>query len=381
VLYAFCSQANCSDGSEPAAGLVMDGSGNLYGTAYQGGANLNCSYGNGDGCGTVFEIAADGTETTLYSFCPEANCADGADPQAGLVLDGAGNLYGTTLIGGTSANCSEGGVTGCGTVFEVSPGGTETVLYSFCSQANCSDGNGPYACLIFDGSGNLYGTTGGGGNGTGCGSETGCGTVFELAPSGTETVLYSFCPSGNCSGGDFPFAGVIMDSAGNLYGTTLNAHGADGAVYELAPDGTETVLHTFTGGSDGAGPRGGVIMDSTGNLYGTTEYGGNTSCPDHMGCGTVYKLAPDGTETQLNVFKSQKKGVTPLAGVIADSEGNLYGTAFYGGVPAARARVVVISTLPAAERFSRFLRAARKAFSIPSAPRRIAATASGRSPV
>jgi uncharacterized repeat protein (TIGR03803 family) len=123
-----------------------------------------------------------------------------------------------------------------------------------------------------------------------------------------------------------------MDGAGNLYGTTADAHLADGVVFKLNPGGTETVLHTFTGGSDGAGPQAGVIMDSAGNLYGTTEGGGSTSCAGHTGCGTVFKLAPDGAETQLNVFKSQKNGVYPEAGVIADSRGNLYGTASNGGL-------------------------------------------------
>ena len=330
VLHRFCSQANCSDGSEPEAGLIMDGAGNLYGTTVEGGT-LGCSLAT-DGCGTVFKIAPDGTETTLYTFCPLANCTDGANPRAGLIMDGAGNLYGTTYVGGANPNCNGGRVTGCGTVFKVSPGGTETVLYSFCSQANCSDGSEPWGgSLIFDGSGDLYGTTTGGGVGTGCGGEGGCGAVFRLAPDGTETVLYSFCASGNCSGGDFPLAGLIMDGAGNLYGTTADAHGAAGVVFELAPGGTETVLHTFTGGSDGAAPEAGVIMDSAGNLYGTTEYGGNTGCFEHEGCGTVFQLAPNGVETQLNVFKSQKKGVYPVAGLVADSQGNLYGTASNGG--------------------------------------------------
>jgi uncharacterized repeat protein (TIGR03803 family) len=326
VLYSFCSQANCADGAEPEAGLIMDGAGNLYGTTLAGG-NSGCSL-TTNTCGTVFKLAPDGTETTLYSFCSQAGCADGANPHAGLVMDGAGNLYGTTEVGGANQGCVQVGASnGCGTVFEVTSGGTESVLYSFCSQASCADGSYPTGGLILDSSGNLYSTTSTGGTATFC--QGGCGTVFEIAPGGTETVLYSFCSSGDCSGGAEPNSGVIMDSAGNLYGTA-NDHAS--VAYKLAPDGTETVLHTFTGGSDGIGTSTGLMMDGSGNLYGTTEFGGNTSCRKQVGCGTVYKLAPDGTETQIYVFKSGKGGRNPVSGVIADSQGNLYGTDINGGL-------------------------------------------------
>jgi len=318
VLYSFCSQANCSDGAAPYAGLIMDGSGNLYGTTAAGGnGNAACQ----EGCGVVFKLAPDGTETVLYGFCSQANCSDGDAPYAGLIMDGAGNLYGTTFSGGLNVGCS----TGCGTVFKIAPDGTETVLHSFCPEANCTDGDQPMGGLIMDGSGNLYGTTSNGGFHSYC-----CGTVFELAPDGTETVLYAFGQAQ--TDGIYPLAGVTMDGAGNLYGTTSSGlnEGVLGTVFKLAPDGTETALHDFTGGSDGAALQSGVILDSAGNVYGTTDLGGSTCCDKHAGAGTAFELAPDGTETQLYIFKSRSHGKYPTSGLITDSQGNLYDSASAG---------------------------------------------------
>src|ERR1700722_7656998 len=175
-LYSFCSQDNCTDGANPVAGLVMDSSGNLYGTAPGGGANYN---------GVIFKLAPDGTETTLYTFCPLANCPDGQEPAGGLILDSSGNLYGMT---------EGGGAQGSGTVFELAPNGTETVLYSFCSRKNCSDGSFPVPGLVMDSAGNLYGTTQYGGKG---GNQL--GVVFRLAPNGVEKVLHNFCSQANCA--------------------------------------------------------------------------------------------------------------------------------------------------------------------------------------
>jgi len=163
---------------------------------------------------------------------------------------------------------------------------------------------------------NLYSTTAGGG-------ADGQGVVFKLAPDGTETVLYSFTGG---SDGEHPQAGLIMDSSGNLYSTTYGGGAdGDGVVFRLAPDGTETVLHSFTGGSDGANPFAGLIMDSSGNLYSTTSGGG----PDARG--VVFKLAPDGTETVLHSFTRRSGGAFPEAGLIMDSSGNLYSTTESGG--------------------------------------------------
>jgi uncharacterized repeat protein (TIGR03803 family) len=219
VLYSFCSKPSCSDGANPQAGLIADSSGNLYGTTEGGGASSEA--------GVVFKLSPSGTETVLYSFCSKPSCSDGAFPVAGLIADRAGNLYGTTSGGGAILPGSSGG----GVVFKLSPRGTETVLYSFCSKPSCSDGANPDAGLIADRSGNLYGTTSGGG-------ASSLGVVFKLSPSRTETVLYSFCSKPSCSDGRDPEAGLIADSSGNLYGTTA-AGGAssDGVVFELTGTG------------------------------------------------------------------------------------------------------------------------------------------------
>jgi uncharacterized repeat protein (TIGR03803 family) len=208
VLYTFCSQTNCADGEEPAGPLVMDGAGNLYGTTFYGGTSPIG--------GVVFKLTPTDSgwvETVLYSFCSQTNCADGTNPQGGVIMDAAGNLYGTATGGGSSLQA--------GVAFELTPtdtGWTETVLYSFCSQTNCADGRNPRAGVIMDTAGNLYGTTNQGGASNG-------GIVFALTPTGSvwvETVLYSFCSQTNCADGAGPFAGLIIDGMGNLYGTTVN---------------------------------------------------------------------------------------------------------------------------------------------------------------
>jgi uncharacterized repeat protein (TIGR03803 family) len=258
VLYSFCRLGgrHCRDGAFPQGGLIMDTDGNLYGTTLQGG---------GIGvAGTVFKLAPDGTETVLYRFCRlgGTHCLL---PAPGLIMDTAGNLYGTTFTGGADNG---------GTVFRLAPDGTETVLYSFCRLGGryCRDGRSPAGGLIMDTDGNLYGATYYGGGGLGH-----AGTVFKLAPDGTETVLYRFCTVVDCRDGVRPSGGLIMDAAGNLYGTTANGGIGAGTVFKLAPDGTETVLYRFCRQSsciDGARPAGGLIMDAAGNLYGSTQGGG-----------------------------------------------------------------------------------------------------------
>jgi uncharacterized repeat protein (TIGR03803 family) len=307
VLYSFCARSGCTDGSNPRAGLVLDTSGNFYGTTDVGGAN---------NLGTVFEVSPSGTETVLYSFCTQSGCTDGYHPLAGLVLDTKGNLYGTTFDGGAHDG---------GTVFEVSPSGTETVLYSFCSQSGCRDGYYPHADLVRDTKGNLYGTTQFRG-------AHGGGTVFEVSPSGTETVLYSFCAQSGCTDGYHPRAGLVLDTNGNLYGTTYDggANG-EGTVFEVSPSGTETVLHSFcaqSGCTDGSHPRADLILDTSGNLYGTTYDGGAN------GKGTVFEVSPSGIETVLHSFCAQsgcRDGSHPVAGLVLDATGNLYGTTYFGG--------------------------------------------------
>jgi uncharacterized repeat protein (TIGR03803 family) len=371
VLYPFCSQANCSDGAVPHAGLMSDASGNLYGTTISGGAH---------GSGTVFKLAPDGTETVLYSFCAQPDCADGAAPYFGVVMDPSGNLYGTTACGGTG--CGHGtvfrlapggtetvlhaftggsdgadpngliidasgtlygttelgagtgcGGAGCGTVFKVAPDGTETVLYSFCARRNCIDGASPFSGLILK-AGKLYGTTTAGG-------KFGYGTVFRLSTNNKETVLYAFCPI-DCADGASPYGGLIVDKSGNLYGTTTNGGGhGGGTVFRLAPDGSESVLYDFCSQAncaDGANPFSALVRDRVGNLYGTTQSGGTGSGPDCAGCGTVFRLAPNGTQTVLHSFCSQQNCsdggsfLAGMAGLLWDaSTGKLYGATPQGG--------------------------------------------------
>jgi uncharacterized repeat protein (TIGR03803 family) len=328
VLYSFCSAGgtSCTDGESPQAGLIEDTAGNLYGTTDSGGTN---------GFGTVFEVDNGGNETVLYSFCSAANCTDGGRPAAGLIEDTAGNLYGTTSLGGTNSG---------GTVFKVNSTGNETVLYSFCSAANCTDGQAPSGGLIEDSAGNLYGTTSGGG------AHNNSGTVFKVDSTGKETVLYSFCSVGSthCTDGQYPSAGLIQDAAGNLYGTTsygganTSINTAVGAVFKLTPPAqpegtwTETVLYSFCSvGSypscpDGMQPKAGLIQDAAGNLYGTTFYGGANDA------GTVFKVDSTGKETVLYSFCSFvgsdcMDGSYPIAGLIQDGAGNLYGTTAGGG--------------------------------------------------
>jgi len=299
VLYSFTGGA---DGGKPVAGLVRDGAGNLYGTAANGGVAPTGECPNG--CGVVFKVSPTGTETVLHSFTGP----DGVIPYSGLVRDRAGNLYGTTANGAAS---------GDGVVFKLSPAGTETVLYSFTGGA---DGAVPVAGLMRDGAGNLYGTTQYGG-------ASGNGVVFELircdtAPSGYDfKVLYAFTEQKD---GYLPQGGVVQDAVGNLYGTASRGGYWDvGVVFKLSLTGAETILHTFNG-ADGDDPVAGLIRDSAGNLYGTTYSGA-------YGGGVVFKVSPSGTETVLYSFTGGADGAYPLAGLVRDGAGNLYGTTQFGG--------------------------------------------------
>jgi len=283
--------------------------------------------------------SAQAQETTLYDFCSQTNCADGGVPRGGLIADKNGNLYGTTSVGGTN---------GYGAVIELSPSvsdWTETILYSFCSASECADGSTPYAGLIADAKGNLYGTTQQGGAHEG-------GAVFELMRSGTgwsETVLYSFCSLSNCGDGANPVASLVFDTKGNLYGTAQQGgNDENGVVFELTNSGSgwkEMVLYSFcsaVGCADGSSPEAGVTFDKTGNLYGTVWQGGNPMCqdPSFAGCGLVFELSPPRngtgpwTERVLHSFCSTANctdGHNPSAGLVFDSSGNLYGAAFLGG--------------------------------------------------
>ena len=263
VLYSFGSQSG--DGTYPAASLTMDKRGNLYGTTQHGGGTTNCY----QGCGTVFKLTRSGQETVLHSFGVKPG--DGIQPLAGLVLDDRGNLYGTTFLGGA---------VGIGTVFKLTPEGAERVLHSFSTD---QDGNLPTGNLMRDTVGNLYGTTTSGGT-----DGNTAGTVFKVTPDGTETVFYSFSYS-QSSEGTMPSGGVITDRNGNLFGTTqLGGAENQGAVYRLSPAGRETLLYSFGSHSgDGFQPEGGLVVDKTGTLFGTTQQGGDNMSDD----GTVYSVA------------------------------------------------------------------------------------------
>jgi uncharacterized repeat protein (TIGR03803 family) len=304
-----------SDGRYPEAGLLLDAQGNLYGTTRYGGTG-SCFDGFALGCGTVYELDVNGTETVLHSF----NGPDGKYPWAKLVKDSSGNLYGTT---------QQGGAFHVGTVFKLNTLGIVTVLHSFLGAP--SDGAYPVAELLRDTSGNLYGTTEAGGS-LGCRlaiGPRGCGIVFKLDPNGQEHILHSFAtfPSGM-----FPSAGLISDPAGNLYSTAgMGGTGGNGIVFRLDRVGNLSVLHSFTGtdvNGDGAQPYAKPVRDAAGNLYGTTWSGGEVP-----GAGTIFKIDRSGNETVLFSFGTGNgdSGQNPAAGVILGSDGNLYGTTFEGG--------------------------------------------------
>jgi uncharacterized repeat protein (TIGR03803 family) len=299
VLYSFCASRNCTDGAFPGAGLLLDKAGNLYGTTLSGGTS---------GHGVVFKLAASGKERVLHGFA--GNRMDGTSPQAGLITDPAGNLYGTTTYGGSFDD---------GIVFKLNKAGKETVLHNFTGGAD--GGNPQYGSVVRDAAGNLYGTTYTGGSFS-CGGGDGCGTVFKLDKTGKEIVFHNFSSQQDGQ----TYAGLIRDAAGNFYGTTaFGGPTANGVVFKLDATGTETILHSFTGGTDGGFPYAGLVRDTAGNLYGTTQSGGAS------GWGVVFKLDASGTETVLYSFTGGTDGGLPYGDLIRDGAGNLYGTTNVGG--------------------------------------------------
>ena len=300
VLYSFCQQANCADGAFPGAGLIATTNGGLYGTTTQGGSA---------NAGVAFLVSIAGGHGILHAFQGSFN--DGAAPAAPLFRDQSGNFYGTTSSAGPSSS---------GTIFKRSASGAYTLMHAF----NGTDGSFPFAGLFADSAANLFGTTTAGG-------AHGSGTIFRLTPSGTLTMLYSFCSTPGCPDGYDPVAGLTGDANGNLYGTAFSGGtGASGVVFKIHADGTNyTVLHSFRNGTDGAKPLAGLAAGPSGNLYGTTELGGAN------GSGTVFEIAPDGSNYAVLYsfcsLASCADGAEPGGGVILDAGGNLYGTALAGG--------------------------------------------------
>ncbi len=374
TIYSFCSQTNCTDGEGPAAGLVQGRDGDLYGTNSGSPTNAgvifklttsgalttlfsfcghSCGYQNGadpigalvlatngefygvtqEDSGTVFKITPGGSFAGLYSFCAETDCTDGKDPGAGLVQATNGNLYGTTEWGGV--NCSEAEPPGCGTIFEITPGGAFTTLYSFCAQSGCPEGNYPQAASLIQGTdGDLYGVAPYGG-------AYGAGTVFKMTLNGTFTTLYSFCSGGGtCVDGAVPGygyggtgAGLVQGSDGNFYGTTSVGGTCSfydgGTIFRITPEGKLATLYSF--GCETVGPANpGLIQATDGNFYGTTVGIDNYS----PNAGTIFKLTPSGTLTTLYFFCPQPNctdGWGPRAGLFQATDGTFYGTTASGG--------------------------------------------------
>lgn len=322
VIYNFTGNA---DGGSVNAPLALDSQGNLYGVCSTGGDNYK---------GNVFELSpsqeGDWTLTVLYSF---SSGSDGGYPEGGVILDKAGNLYGTTSYGGLLSQCSGAG---CGVVFELSPGlggsWTESVLHSFTE----AEGALPESGLVFDTKGVLYGVTLAGGTSTHCqGSPAnGCGAVFRLAPSGgvwTETTLHSF----DVADGAMPQG--ISYHGGKLYGTTfIGGSYSWGTVFELTAKKsgiTFGVIHSFGSGADATEPTGAIFFGKKGNLYGSASHGGNAECNGY-GCGAIFELTPNGggwTESILYQFTGGNDGAEPFSTLIRGKKGNLLGTAVAGG--------------------------------------------------
>jgi len=303
TLYSFCAQTNCIDGSVPEAGLVLATDGTFYGTTDEGGIYSDCDF----VCGTVFEVTRQGTLNTLYSFDINSH---GANPEAALIQDGDGNFYGTTSAEDLSS------------VFEITSGGALTTLHNL----NMSEGAQPHAALV-QADGYLYGTTGFFG-------AYGSGTVFKITPKGAFTTLYNFCSKAHCADGSVPVAALVPGPDGEFYSTTTSGgandvclNGGCGTVFKMSSDGRLTTLHSFDG-TDGSSP-GGLVLGTDGSFYGVASNGGGSdACPN--GCGTIFKMTPDGALTTLHAFGSTD-GAYPTGALVQATDGLFYGVTFAGG--------------------------------------------------
>jgi uncharacterized repeat protein (TIGR03803 family) len=295
VLFTF----QVTNGGFPASPLIQDPAGNLYGIA---------DIGPG-GAGILYKLSQDGQQTIVHVFEGGFNLNPKV-PTGGLLMDKAGNIFGTTLFGG-NRNCN----LGCGLVYRVDKAGVFRVRYKFTGGA---DGSQPFGPLVQDADGNLYGVAKSGGD-KACPEfpDAGCGTVFKLAKDRTLTVLHTF--KGGLDGAS-PQAGLLLDGAGNLFGSSSRGGNSEnGTVFRISKDGTYTVLHRFTG-ADGTAPNGGLVSDESGNLFGTTQLGGAE------GLGIAFQLNPSGQLRVLHTFTGDLDGASPLAGLIRDETGHLFGT-------------------------------------------------------
>ncbi len=302
VLYTFTGG---TDGGEPYAGVIRDRAGNLYGTTYASG-DLNAC-GLFKGCGVVYKLDPFGNETVIHTF---EGGSDGREPEWGnLLVDKAGDLWDTTDYGGD-------GSLGLGVVYKINKTGEETIVHRFAGGTD--DGEEPQEGLIQDADGTFYGTTAAGGSGP----FGDCGTVYQISKSGELTILHSFIGTDGCQ----PAGGLVMDAAGNMYGMTSTGGSTGyGVVFKITKAGAVTVLHVFTGQPDGAFPFGGLALDKAGNIYGTTPGGGNPGCTTaNQGCGLVFEIDTNGEEHILHSFLHSDGG-NPYAGVVLDKAGNMYG--------------------------------------------------------
>jgi uncharacterized repeat protein (TIGR03803 family) len=310
------------EGANPQAALVQDSAGNLYSSAEYGGSYQS---------GTVFQLTASGAFNVLHTFGYPST--DGSRPQSPLLTDGHGNFYGTTYVGGDY--CEDFGEIQCGTVFKIDASGNETILHTFeGGSSSVSDGANPVAGLIADRAGNLYGTTWGGYNGN---------VAYELSPSGAETILHNFAGG---SDGITIYSPLVMDDAGNLWGTTSAGGGGGcggsgcGTIFKLTRTSsgwTEAVTYRFTGAADGGSPYAGLTWDSHRRLfYGVTQFGGDSAgclfLGSATGCGVLFQLDATGTkETVLYDFSGQADGGQPVANLVLDPLDDLWGTTTIGG--------------------------------------------------
>jgi uncharacterized repeat protein (TIGR03803 family) len=306
-LYSFCSLPACADGEFPVVAPILGDDGNLYGTTTSGG---NSTY-----SGTAYKLTTAGKLTTLYTFCPKLFCSDGEYPM-GLIQASNGNFYGVA---------EKGGKYQYGTFFELGSAGQFKLLHTFCAQQRCVDGATPEASPMQASDGNFYGTASSGGS-------HGQGVVYKITPAGSYTVLYNFCSRAGCADGAAPEAPLVQDANGNFYGTTIiGGSSGNGTVFEITPSNHYTVLHSFDY-TDGADPQAAPTLANDGNLYGVTTLGSNGGNSKDIG-GNIFQITPDGVYTSLYNFcnSSTCTGYDAAFAILQGTDGIFYGASASGG--------------------------------------------------